>query len=146
MLHTNEPEHGQRIARRAGCQYSPDQESVISRTDGQGKLLGGVIYSGFTGASIFAHIAGFEPNWMSRGFLYAAFYYPFVQLRVSKVFGWIPSSNLKALEFNRKLGFNTITTVPGVFLSSDERGGDAIIMGMAADKCRWLSTKPRTLA
>lgn len=125
------------IAKECGIFFNPVCDYVIVRTEG-GKLLGGVIYQGFTGASIRMHVAGFAPRWIDRDMLWMAFHYPFDQLGVRKVLGFIHSTNLKALDFNRKLGFKEEARIAGVF-----RDADLVIMTMRREDCRWLTRGKR---
>lgn len=140
MIHFDHKEHAQQIAHAAGTLLNPGVDTCISRTGAGGKLLGGVIYKEFTGASIQMHCAGFSPNWLARDLLWVVFDYPFAQLGCSKVFGPVPASNKRALSFDYKLGFKYVTTVPGVYLD-----GDLVVLEMDRVDCRWLNLKPREL-
>lgn len=129
--------HGRRIARAAGCFYNPESNVVISR-EKDDRLLGGVIYQAYNGASIVIQVASFDPHWLDRDMLWRAFYYPFEQLEVQKLFTQTPSNNLKALDFNRKLGFKEEARIEGVF-----RDADLIIRSMRREDCRWLERGQR---
>ena len=130
-------EHGYRIAAAAGCHFNPAVDQVISVTS-KGILLGGNIYTGYTGASIQLHMAGFAPSWANRDFLWVAFDYPFNQLKCKKVFGQVPESNTKALEIDLKLGFKIEARVEDVFPD-----GACLVLALAREDCRWLNLKPR---
>ena len=95
--------HGRILAKASGCSYNPESNVVISR-EKDGKLLGGVIFQAYTGASIAIQIASFDPRWIDRDMLWMAFHYPFDQLGVQKLFTQTPSTNLKALDFKQKIG------------------------------------------
>jgi RimJ/RimL family protein N-acetyltransferase len=127
----------QAIAKTAGMFFNLECDQAIVRVEGE-ELLGGVIYQGFTGASIRAHIAGFTPRWIDRDMLWMMFHYPFEQLGVSKIIGHVHSTNLKALDFNRKLGFKEEARIEGVF-----RDADLVIMSMRREDCRWLERGKR---
>ena len=130
-------EHAQRIAATAGMFFNLECDQAIVRIEDE-KLLGGVIYQGYTGASIRAHIAGFTPRWIDKSMLWMMFHYPFEQLGVNKIIGYVHSTNLKALDFNRKLGFKEEARIEGVF-----RDADLVIMSMRREKCRWLERGKR---
>jgi RimJ/RimL family protein N-acetyltransferase len=125
------------IARFAGTAYNPAYDFAIVRTE-QGELLGGVIYQGYTGASIRAHIAGFRPRWIDKDMLWMMFHYPFEQLACDKILGFIHSTNGKALDFNRKLGFKEEARITGVY-----RDADMVIMTLRREDCRWLTRGKR---
>lgn len=135
----NNIEHGYRIAAAAGCIFNPAVDRVISVTS-EGKLLGGNVYAGYTGASIHLHMAGFAPSWASRDFLWAAFDYPFNQLGCKKVFGQVPETNTRALEIDLKLGFKIEARIEDVFPD-----GACLVLSLAREDCRWLKLKPRGL-
>jgi RimJ/RimL family protein N-acetyltransferase len=137
MISTGIEAHGRAIAKAAGCFFNPECDHVISRSEG-GILLGGVIFTGFTGASIGLHVAGFDPRWINKDMLWITFHYPFEQLGVRKITGTIPSGNRNALLFNAKLGFVEEARVADVF--PDE---DLIIMSMRREDCRWLKRGSR---
>lgn len=139
MILFNEPGHGQLIATAAGCSFDPEKDVVITR-NGNREVLGGVIYQGYTGASVRLHVAGFTPHWGSIDMLWVCFDYPFNQLDCKKLIGFVPSFNEEALAFDYKLGFKYLTRIPGVY-----PGGDLIILEMSREDCKWLGLRPRSL-
>jgi hypothetical protein len=139
MIEFGNKEHGFEIAEAAGCTFNPAVDQVISVTS-EGKLLGGNIYTGYTGVSIQLHMAGFQPNWASRDFLWVAFDYPFNQLGCKKVFGQVPETNTRALEIDLKLGFKIEAKIEDVFPD-----GACYVLALAREDCRWLKLKPRNL-
>lgn len=132
--------HATRIAAKCGTVYNPLADQCIARTDKAG-LLGGVLFQAYTGASIGIHMAGFAERWANRDMLWAAFHYPFEQLKVERVFGQVPETNTTALEINRKLGFKEVVRIPGVY-----EDGAAVIFVMEKDQCRWLNLTPREIS
>jgi RimJ/RimL family protein N-acetyltransferase len=139
MIEFNNALHGHAIAAEAGTNFNPKCDISIARTE-NGLLLGGVIFSGYTGVSIGIHVAGFRADWINRDMLWVTFDYPFNQLGVKKIFGQVASNNLKALEFNRKLGFTVEVTVKDVFPDAD-----CVVMSLTRENCRGLRVRPRTL-
>lgn len=140
LIHFNNPLHGEMITRA----LDPDQpfregfDICISRTSG-GKLAGGVTYDGYLKRSICIHTAGFVPNWLSREFLWAAFSYPFYQLKVEVIYGIVQSTNERAMRFDQKLGFKEDTRLKGAI-----PGGDLVFFSMYRADCKWLKMKPPT--
>lgn len=133
------PIFGPHIARAAGVVFNRDADTVLCRVE-NGELLGGVVYSGYTGVSIHMHVAGFSPKWINHDILWAAFHYPFVQLNCNVIFGQVPESNSKALEFDKKLGFSEVVHIKDVFPD-----GGLILLSMRREHCRWLKLRPRHL-
>jgi RimJ/RimL family protein N-acetyltransferase len=134
---TGNLDHAYLIAAAARCKFDPTIDTVISRTRDE-KLLGGVIFTSFTGASISIHAAGFAPRWLNNNMLWIAFDYPFNQVDVSKVIGEVPSRNRKALDFNAKLGFKEEARIREYYPDAD-----LVILSMRREDCRWLKLKPR---
>lgn len=137
MITAGNLDHARAIAKEAGCFFNPECDHVISRSE-NGKLLGGVIFQGYTGASIGIHVGSFDPRWLNKDMLWIAFHYPFDQLGVQKLFGQIPSDNRKALDFNNKLGFKEEARIAGVFPDAD-----LVVMSMRREECRWLKRGSR---
>lgn len=137
MIVAADIEHAREIAKAAGCFFNPECDVCLSRVEGD-RLLGGVIFQGYKGASIGIHVAGFDPRWLDRDMLWIAFAYPFIQLGVTKLFGQIPSDNRKALDFNRKLGFIEEVRISGVYPDAD-----LVVMSMTREQCRWLKRGSR---
>lgn len=143
MIVFNDPNHGHRIAEKAGTIFNPAVDTCIARVgEGarDGVLLGGVTYTGYTGASIGMHVAGFADAWVNRDMLWVCFHYPFVQLGANKIIGQVPAHNIKALDFDLKLGFKVEARVPDVFPE-----GDLLVLGMYRADCQWLKLKPSSL-
>jgi hypothetical protein len=139
LIAFNKYAFGYKIAKAAGVQYNPACDVVISR-EKNGELLGGVIFTGYTGASVHIHVGAFDPKWINPDMLWVTFHYPFIQLGCKVLFGQIPETNSKALEFDLKLGFKIVTRVDDVFPD-----GGLILVAMRREECRWLKLKPRRL-
>ena len=132
-------DYGFQITEAAGASFNPLVDQCLARVR-DGKLLGGVVYQGYTGASIQMHMAGFVPNWANRNMLWVAFDYPFNQLGCGKVFGQVPEENAKALEIDLKLGFKIVAKVEDVFPD-----GACLVLALAREDCRWLKLRPHGL-
>ncbi len=139
MIIVNDPAHGPIIAKAAGCLLHPS-DVTICRVNDRHELLGGSIFTNYTGKSITVHVASFARNWINRNLLFATFAYPFLQLGVTKLIGQVDSRNDKAVNFNNVMGFTLEATIKDVF-----PGGDMLIMSMYKDACRHIHIKPRNL-
>jgi RimJ/RimL family protein N-acetyltransferase len=111
---------------------------AIGLEDDEGELIAGVIYDTYVGTSIWMHVAA-EPGgaWLNRAFLYICFSYPFEQLGVDRIFGWVPADNPEAQRFDEHLGFKPVTTIPG----AAHGGADVVIYRMDRADCRFLSKR-----
>lgn len=139
MIVFNDVEHGFAIARKAGTTFNPSVDICVANAGPDG-LWGGVIFTGYTGASVALHSASFDSRWSSIDMLWVTFHYPFAQLGCQTIFAQVPASNSRALEFDRKLGFKEVARIADVFPD-----GDLIVLAMKREDCRWLRLKPRRL-
>ena len=104
-----------------------------------GKIAGGVVFTGYLGASITVHMAGSEDNWATRDFLWMVFHYAFVQLACRKVIGLTSSANTRALAVDVRLGFVPAARIPDAYPD----GADLIVLTMDKSQCKWLALTPR---
>ena len=104
----------------------------------EGKLIAGIMYDGYTGASIAMHSRCDDPRHVSRKFFWAIFDYPFNKLGLKRVTGIVSTANIKAQETNEHLGWQRETTLADYFPD-----GDAIIYIMRREDCRWLALGKR---
>lgn len=123
---------GNWVTDKAGGNYTNLCTAIGYEKDGQ--LIAGVMYDGFTGASIAMHsrIDGRVP----REFYWIVFDYPFNQLQVKNVRGIVRSNNSKAIKLNNHLGFEREAKLRDYFQDSD-----AIVFCMSRDNCRFLESK-----
>ncbi len=100
-----------------------------------GKPVAGVVYDGYTGKSIAAHI------WIAKGVIpskdwYAAIFdYPFNRLQVHKVVGEVVSNNVSASRLDKHFGF-----VEEARIKEYSEDGDLILYTMTRAQCRVLNS------
>ena len=99
-----------------------------------GKLIGGVLYTRYTGTDVCMHVAGAYPGWVNLSFIKAAFRVPFIQLGCQRCSGLVRVDNHAAQKFDEHLGFKR----EGVLRKADDDGCDLIIYGMLREECKWL--------
>lgn len=98
-----------------------------------GEQLAAVLYEGFNGANVWMHVAA-KPgsHWLSREFLHYVFRYPFVEMGVQRVSGWVEATNAKARRLNEHLGFRQEAVLKG----AGNKGVDVIVYVMTREECR----------
>jgi len=102
-----------------------------------GELIAGVLFDNYNGASICMHVAALPgKRWLTREFLWYCFYYPFMELKVKRVTGLVPESNLVARRFDEHLGFELEAR-----LKDAAPDGDVLVYRMFKDDCRFLEKK-----
>lgn len=110
-------------------EWSPEGKVALGEID-----KWAVIYDHYEpDASIQMHIAISNPKHVTRQAIRAVFEYPFKQLDVKKVFGFVNSENAAALAFDRRLGFTVDAVLQGMY-----KRGDTYILSMTRKQCRWL--------
>lgn len=105
----------------------------------EGKVVAGILYDGFTGASIAMHSRVDCPEKVQREWLFAIFDYPFNELKVKRVTALVPADNEKAIRTNEHLGWKYETVLKDYF-----PGCDGLVYVMRKEDCRWLGFKKRT--
>jgi len=117
---------------------TPDPCAIGIGLERDGRLIAGVKYDAWNGASICGHVAASSAHWLDCGFLFAAFDYPFNQLHVRKIIGLVDAANARARAFDEHLGFQLEATIHGA-----APGGDLLIYTMTREQCRFLDLKDR---
>lgn len=140
MIRINNPADAAWIGGHAGVVYNPASDHCVARLGADGRLLGGVIFNAYLVSSMQGHFAASSEMWLSNDMLFVCFHYPFVQLGVSKLFGFTPECNTHALQFNARLGFKREAVLQDALPT-----GAMIVQGLYRDDCRWLKLRPRNL-
>lgn len=97
------------------------------------KLVAGIMYDAYTGASIMMSSRIDNPELVTREWLYAIVDYPFNKLNVKRVSAITNVNNHKAIKANEHWGFKREHVLRDYFPD-----GDAILYCMFKDECRWL--------
>ncbi|MBI3715660.1 MAG: GNAT family N-acetyltransferase [Betaproteobacteria bacterium] len=121
---------GRWVCERTGGSYS---EGTAIGLEEDGELIAGVLYDHYNGQSIAMHVAAAGKRWMTREYLRACFAYPFLQLRVKKILGFVDSANQEARRFDEHLGFAREATI-----ADAGKEGDLIIYSMTPEQCRFI--------
>jgi len=136
----NHEGHGYSIGSLTGTRFDPKLDVAIGRVR-RGQLIGGVLFTDYTGESVSIHTASWDEHWVNRDLIFVTFDYPFNQLGVKRIFGRVPESNFQALRFNRHCGFTDVARIEGVYKHNVAQ----IVMRLNREDCRFLGIKPRGL-
>lgn len=101
------------------------------------ELLGGCVFNNYRHPNIEATIATVSPRWCSRTILNGIFHYPFRQLGCARVTAITEVMNQPVRAFLCRLGFREEGTLRKGFPG----GIDAVVHGMLAEECRWLTAE-----
>lgn len=118
--------------------FRKDAHAIGLERDGE--LVAVVVFDCFGEFDANMHVASDGTRrWLSRGFLTAAFAYPFIQLGLARVTGLVPESNSAALEFDLHIGFDFEGRHPKALPN-----GEALIsLGLLKENCRWIPEEYR---
>jgi len=103
-----------------------------------GELVAGVIYEGFNGHNVFVHIAA-EPggNWITKSFWDYCFFYPFIEMKVSRMTAYVEARNAQSIRFVEHLGF----VIEAVLAGAASDGGAVRLYVMRREDCRYVDTE-----
>jgi RimJ/RimL family protein N-acetyltransferase len=133
LITTDKDLVGPWIAQELDMVWTPENSTAIGWIE-EGELVAGVWYEDYNRKSVTCHIVLKKP--INRKFLAIIFDYPFIQLGVSKIIGPVKSDNVKAIEFDKKLGFKEEARILDAFPNAD-----LIFFVMNKDECRFLGER-----
>jgi RimJ/RimL family protein N-acetyltransferase len=117
--------------------WFPGRGSIIGLFDDVKGPIAACLFEGHNDASIMLHIAtDGSRRWMIREFLWFVFYFPFIQLAVTKIIAPVESGNLDCRRFIEHIGFTLEAT-----LKDCAPSGDLLIYTMRKDQCKWLNLR-----
>lgn len=96
-------------------------------------------YTAFIGKTCQMHMVNLKGGYTPKDLLKAAFDYPFNKCGLEKTFGLVNSNNVKAMEYDQKLGFKEIMRFAGMH----ENNGDMVIFEMNKADCRWIKERTK---
>jgi hypothetical protein len=130
----NHPGDGDWIMLRVGGVFNDKTDHTVA-VHRDGRIAGGMVYTGYLGSMITMHVAGSEDNWVTRDFLWMIFHYAFVQLGCRKVLGLVAASNHRSLKINKALGWRETARIYDAYPD-----GSALII-LTMDKTDWQISK-----
>jgi hypothetical protein len=117
----------------AGVQPCGDFQALFW-VDAENNIEWVIGYTAFIGKTCQMHMVNLKGGYTPKGLLFGAFDYPFNYLGIEKAFGIVNSLNIKAIEYDKKLGFKEAIRFPGMHCD----GGDLVVFEMNKDDCRWI--------
>lgn len=129
-----QPKHFDFVHQALNSKYDPATVRGIAREDVDGRIKGVVLFRDGNHNVEMAVASDHSAHWLSRTMLRAVFAYPFIQLAKCRVTALIRANNVKAICFDRALGFVHEGRLADYFGPDD----DAIVMGMRRANCAWI--------
>jgi len=121
------------LLREVGVQPCGDLQALFWVGE-QDKIEWVIGYTAFIGKTCQMHMVNLKGGYTPKQLLKASFDYPFNQLGIEKAFGIVNSTNVKAMEYDQKLGFKEAVRFAGMH----EDGGDLVVFEMNKADCRWI--------
>lgn len=98
-----------------------------------GELIAAVLYDNYNEASVAMHLTIRPGAIVTPQFLWYSFQYPFNEMKVNKVLGYVNEENQKALSLYGRLGFTVEHRI-----ANASPGGDLVVISMTRQQCRFL--------
>lgn len=106
----------------------------------ENRLICGVVYGDYcvdaqgSPLSMQMSIASTDRRWCTKKNINAFFSYPFIQLRLKRVWTQCSINERDTIMFNKRLGFKP----EGIHKKAWPMGGDAVSFGMLKEGCKWI--------
>lgn len=121
------------MSRLMPIQMMPGMKCLGLERDGE--LVAGVMFEGFNGRNVWMHVAAIPgARWMTKEYLRYCFHYPFNEMGVDRISGYVNESNEVARRFDEHLGFHEEARLKG----AAPDGGDVLLYVMWRDDCRFI--------
>ena len=121
-----------------GVQPCADTQAILwANKDNQIEWVVG--YTAFIGKTCQMHMVNLKGGYTPKELLKSAFDYPFNQCKLKKVFGIVNSNNIKAMEYDQKLGFKEVKR----FAEMHDNNGDLVVFEMDKADCRWIRERKK---
>ena len=115
----------------------PDPIGAAIGMERGGELVGGVVFTKWSGPNVEIHAAGdTRKRWLTHEFLRAIFAFSFLQLGCSRVTAPVLSGNSASLRLCLHVGFEREARLKGIM-----PGEDLLYLVMWKDRCRWIKEK-----
>lgn len=121
------------LLKEVGVQPCGDLQALFW-VDEQDKIEWVIGYTAFIGKTCQMHMVNLKGGYTPKQLLKASFDYPFNQLGIEKAFGIVNSNNVKAIQYDQKLGFKEAVRFAGMH----DDGGDLVVFEMDKTDCRWI--------
>jgi hypothetical protein len=117
---------------RAQCNFCEDTKGIVAYKDDQ--IVGAVILDSWSHNSVSIHLTIEDPLILKNGFPEEVFNYVFNTCDRGIILGATPADNLKALKFNKHIGFKEVYRVKDGY----KVGVDFVIFELRKEDCRYI--------
>lgn len=132
------PEYIKWLGEQLDCDYSVGDFHTLANLDSKGNILCVVLYSHWLESGCEMVISSSSPRWATKEFMFAAFAYPFIQMKKRRVTFIVEDNNLKSLKLCHKLGATVEGKVRQWFGKND-----GVVFGLLKDECKYIRETAR---
>jgi hypothetical protein len=126
---------GKWVTEKAGGRFVDGNTAIGWERDG--KLVAGAMYESYKGPNGSITMAGrIDSKFLPPKFYWMIFDYPFNQLKVEKIVGFVSEKNRKAQVLDEHLGFVLETRIKNYLPDAD-----ALVYSMTKEQCRFIGAK-----
>ena len=129
---SQDPKYAKWLGDQLGYSYEGEL-TTIANLDKNGEILCVVLYSNWLVSGCEMVIASSSPRWATKGFMYAAFAYPFIQAGKDRVTFIVADNNLKSLKMCHRLGAKVEGKARRWFGKND-----GVIFGLLREECKYI--------
>jgi len=133
--------HGEWVRKVIQPVFCEGMKGIIALRD-NGSIAGGVILDSWTPNSCQVHIGAETPMVWKHGLHKEIFKYVFETCGRKFMFGFTPSTNDKAISFNKHVGFKEVYRVP----DGHSDGTDFIVYRLDKADCEYLESEDATVS
>lgn len=126
------------LLKEVGVQPCGDLQALFW-VDEENKIEWVIGYTAFIGKTCQMHMVNLKGGYTPKGLLFGAFDFAFNHCKLEKVFGIVNSQNVKAMEYDQKLGFKEAVRFAGMH----DDGGDLVVFEMDKADCRWIKERKK---
>jgi hypothetical protein len=126
------------LLREVGVQPCGDLEALFWVNE-ENKIEWVIGYTAFIGKTCQMHMVNLKGGYTPKKLLFSAFDYSFNYRGLEKVFGLVDSNNIKAMQYDQKLGFKEAIRFPEMH----DSGGDIVVFEMNKADCRWIKERKK---
>lgn len=126
------------LLREVGVQPCGDLEALFWVNE-DNKIEWVIGYTAFIGKTCQMHMVNLKGGYTPKKLLFSAFDYSFNYRGLEKVFGLVDSNNIRAMQYDQKLGFKEAIRFPEMH----DSGGDLVVFEMNKADCRWIKERKK---
>ena len=128
-----EPEEWQWIQEQAKVIACQDSQGIVAYENG--RIAACCVADSFTVDACSVHFAILKPLVIKHGFLHEIARHLFITCNRKRIFGLVPSDNVKALKLDTHIGFREVARVPDGYAE----GIDYVVLRMDRETSPWLA-------